>query len=102
VLDWAGLGKERADSTGSHGDEERLAQFTVGAALALLLVRRGFTLEAPPGGPVVLVRDGLRVEPFTLRARLIGDGAERWRRLCVQAGIAAIELGTVRDALRGL
>jgi hypothetical protein len=83
-------------------NEERLAQFTVGAAVALLLVRQGFTLDAPPGGPVVLVRDGLRVEPFTLRARLIGDGVERWRQLCVQAKIADIELGTVRDALRGL
>jgi heat shock protein HtpX len=102
ILDWAVLGKELADSTGSVGHEERLAQFTVGAALALLLVRQGFTLDAPPGGPVALVRDGLRVEPFTLRARLIGDGAERWQQLCVQARIADVELGTVRDALRGL
>jgi hypothetical protein len=102
VLDWAGLGKELADSAGRDGHEERLAQFTVGAALALLLVRQGFTLDAPPGGPVALVRDGLSVEPFTLRARLTGDGAERWQQLCIQAGIADVELGTVRDALRGL
>jgi heat shock protein HtpX len=59
VLNWAVLGKELADSTGSHGHDEHLAQFTVGAAMALLLVRRGFALDAPPGGPVVLVRDAL-------------------------------------------
>jgi heat shock protein HtpX len=102
VLDWAVLGKELAESTGSHGHDEHLAQFTVGAALTLLLVRQGFALDAPPGGPIVLVRGELKMEPFGLRARLIGDGAERWRQLCVQAEIADIELGVVRDALRGL
>ena len=101
VLNWAVLGKELADSTGSHGHDEHLAQFTVGAALTLLLVRQGFALDAPPGGPVILVRDGLRVEPFDLRARTIGSGAEQWRQLCAQAGIADVELGTVSDHLHG-
>jgi len=50
----------------------------------------------------IILRDALRVEPFGLRARLIGEGAETWRQLCLQAGIADVELGTVRDALRGL
>ena len=101
ALDWAVLGKELADSTGSHGHDERLAEFTVGAALALLLLGRGFALDAPPGGPVLLVRGELKLAPFGLRSKLIGDGGEVWRRLCVQAGIADAELGAVRDALRG-
>jgi hypothetical protein len=101
VLNWGVLGKELADSTGSHGHDEHLAEFTVGAAMALLLVGHGFALDAPPGGPVILVRDGLRLEPFELRGRTIGNGAEQWRRICTQMGIADVELGTVRDHLHG-
>jgi hypothetical protein len=34
-------------------------------------------------------------------ARTIGGGAEQWRQICTQVGIADVELGTVRDRRHG-
>jgi heat shock protein HtpX len=100
--DWAGIGRRVAASAKNHQAEPaRLAQFTVGAALAAALIRRGFAVEAPPGGAVALTRGELRLEPFGLAQRLAGgDGeAERWRALCRDAQIADLDLG--REAQAG-
>lgn len=56
----------------------------------------GFGLEATPGAAVVLKRNGLRVEPFVVRARLAAGAAaaEDWQRLCAETGIGETDLGS--------
>jgi heat shock protein HtpX len=93
-LDWVARGRELARSIGGEPPVEPLAQFAVGAAVAVLLARQGFVLEAPPGAPVLLTRGATRVPAFGLRAWLAdAAGAEEWRRLCLEAGIADVDLG---------
>jgi hypothetical protein len=67
----------------------------IGAALAVVLARRGWTLDARPGELVVLSRDGLVIRPFDVMPGLL-DGrlmGEEWRRTCDEAGIIGIDLG---------
>ena len=82
-----------------EGNAASLADYAVAAAVSVALTERGFALATPPGEPPVVVRDGLRLEPFTLRASLAEEGgAERWRVFCDDAGIADVDLG--RSCLR--
>jgi Zn-dependent protease with chaperone function len=96
-LDWAAVGRALARSTKQEEQEgsERFADFTIGAAVAVVLTRRGFTLEAPPGASPVLKRGALSVEPFDLRSRLAagGEAAEEWRHFCSETGIGDVDLG---------
>ncbi|MGH2640770.1 MAG: M48 family metallopeptidase [Actinomycetota bacterium] len=67
----------------------------IGAALAVVLTRRGWAMDAGPGDPVVVSRDGLVIEPFDVMPHLL-DGrlsGEAWQRTCGEAGIAGIDLG---------
>ncbi len=75
-------------------------------ALALLMV--ALLLWLPYASVVCLRLNALtgtaggHPRPFAdLRRNLIGPGADRWRRLCDQAGIADVDLGAGRDALYG-
>jgi hypothetical protein len=94
-LDWKSLDAEVARAVEATGNATGVADFAVGAALSVALVRRGFDVEAPPGGVVVLRKGEVHVEPFKVRQRLEAGHAEaeRWRELCAQAGIADVELG---------
>ena len=69
----------------------------VGAALAVLLASRGWSIEGLPGDPVTATRDGTVIEPFTVVPRLAAGelSAEEWRTVCRDADIAEIDLGTV-------
>lgn len=75
-------------------ESARFAASTVGAALVIALVARGWTLQALPGAPVTLFRDGDRLEPFSVQPRLRSGelSADEWRRFCASAGIGAVEL----------
>jgi heat shock protein HtpX len=67
----------------------------IGAALAVVLARRGWALDARPGEPVVLSREGLVIRPFEVMPGLL-DGrltGEEWQRTCDEAGIVGIDLG---------
>ena len=69
----------------------------IGAALAIVLTRLGWTLDASPGELVVLSRDGLVIRPFEVMPGLL-DGrltGEEWQRTCDEARIVGIAL---RDA----
>jgi hypothetical protein len=94
ALDWDALGRRLAAAVGEDAAEAKgIAEFAVGSALAVALVRRGFTVDASPGGTVVLQRGDVRVEPFGVRAGLGADaGAAAWTALCAQAGIADVDL----------
>jgi heat shock protein HtpX len=66
----------------------------IGAALAVVLARRGWTLDANPGELVVLSREGLVIRPFEVMPGLL-DGrltGEEWQRTCDEAGIVGIDL----------
>ena len=66
----------------------------IGAALAVVLARRGWTLDASPGELVVLSREGLVIRPFEVMPGLL-DGrltGEEWQRTCDEAGIVGVDL----------
>jgi Zn-dependent protease with chaperone function len=95
-LDWKFLGAKVADSLGAEdrSDVARYAGDAVGVALAVALMRRGFVVEAPPGGAIQLKKDGDSVEPFLMRRKLThGEiGAEAWRAFCERVGIGGVDL----------
>jgi hypothetical protein len=95
-LDWKWLDGEVGRAVGATGDAAGAAEFAIGAALSVALVQRGFHVDAPPGGVVVLRKGEVGVETFKVRARVQSghDEAERWRALCREIGIADLDLGS--------
>jgi len=97
ALDWEGVGRAMiARLRLGHGEVEApppaaVAEYAVGAAIALALSRRGFAIEAPPGAPVTMVRGPRRVEPFAVRELVDKDG-EGWRALCAEVGFGDLDL----------
>jgi hypothetical protein len=97
ALDWEGMGRALIQRMGaSEGESEprpalRAADYAVGAAVGLALVKRGFAIEAPPGAQVTLVRASRRIEPFDLRQRVAKD-PEGWRAMCAEIGFANLAL----------
>lgn len=92
-IDWAALGRRLVQAAGApeappadSSRDERFAQFLVGAAVGLALVKRGFQVEAPPGAPLVLVRGEHQVEVFALRKR-VEDDAAGWLSFCAEVGL---------------
>lgn len=73
----------------------------VATRMALALHDEGWQVSAPPGEPVVLERDGDRVEPFTDVARLAsGDlPADEWRQRAQELGIGGLSLGAAAPGL---
>lgn len=74
-----------------------LLSSVIGAALAVVLSRRGWALDADLGEPVVVSRNGFVIHPFEVMPGLL-DGrttGEAWQRTCEEAGIVGIDL---RDA----
>jgi hypothetical protein len=62
----------------------------VAAAVACALVGRGWKVEALPGEPVVLRRDGRALRPFAVMAKLSAGEADpaEWAELHTSAGIS--------------
>lgn len=86
--------KDGADAT----EDERTwaAASLLGAALAVTLHRKGWSLHALPGEEVLLKRqeDAAAVEPFAA-VRKLSDGSmkkEDWQRTCTEAGITDMPL----------
>jgi Zn-dependent protease with chaperone function len=95
-LDWAALGRKVAlRATPDDVDPLLLADYAVGSGVALALSQAGFTVDAPPGSSVALVRGASRFEPFSLRQRLAMGTAEvaAWRSFCAETAIGEIDLG---------
>jgi Zn-dependent protease with chaperone function len=88
------LGRELAPK-GAEPDEARSrGVVALGASLVVALVSRGWTLRADPGDDVTLEHDGVVLSPFTLYSDLEEKKLtpDQWRALCVQAGIADLDL----------
>ena len=89
----------REQSDGSIPDEDiGQAILTItGRALALILVRQGWDLDISPGMPVSVSHNGFEVQPFEVLRELASSSlaAEKWRELCVDAGIDGLDLGAV-------
>jgi hypothetical protein len=71
----------------------------IGAALAVVLARRGWVVDASPGESVAVSADGVVIKPFQVMRDLL-DGrmsGEAWRRTCEEAGIGGIDLGDAAD-----
>ncbi len=72
----------------------------LGAALALALVREGWTLRAEPGAAVSLRKGDAAVEPFKAVEELGTNTLDPavWRARCDELGIAGLDLGTTAEA----
>lgn len=93
MLDWLAVGRKLAAGTETDRPEP-LAEFAVGVALALALLDRGFALDTAPPWEMALVGDGVRFDPFSVRARL-GEpgGSAAWDAFCAETGLAGLDLG---------
>jgi len=82
--------------------EERgsYAMQLLGVALAVALHERGWVIEAGPGAPVVLRREGQTIEPFNVLGQLKDGGlsADEWRALTASSGLVELDLGRVAQA----
>jgi Zn-dependent protease with chaperone function len=89
------LGKKPVDKK----DARAHGATVLGAALAVSLVQRGWSLHADPGERVTLEQGGVSVSPFTLfddlaEKRLTVD---QWRATCAGAGISDLDLAAVSE-----
>lgn len=73
---------------------EGLAHIVIGAALILLLIRRGGRLDAVPGNDVLVTLGAHQLKPFVLLSALKKGGIkeEDWIRQSAELGIAGIPL----------
>jgi hypothetical protein len=96
TLEWKQLGW-RLTSGGEDDLVHGAADWVVGTAVGLALVRAGYVVHSRPGERQTLVRGDDRVDVFALRERLARgpDEVEQWRALCERAGIATVDLGAV-------
>ena len=79
--------------------QETLANTVIGAALALALIKHGWTLEVAPGAAVVVRNGEHSLEPFTVSDSLGSKklSAEDWEKQCHKFGIANIELAAAEE-----
>ncbi len=87
----------------AHAAEQavREAQGGLAMALAALLHRRGWVLEALPGQPVVFTREGCAVRPFDMLAGLLDRSLTplSWRETWASSGLADEDLGALAASL---
>lgn len=74
-----------------------LADKVIGAALAFILYKKGWSVNALPGEPVVLTNGDLFFEPFTVLSDFSSGKLkeDEWAELCRNAGIDAVNIGRV-------
>ena len=94
------FGKSLVDPSNEQPDDENaeaLANAVVGAAMALLLIRRGGQVDIAPGQEVSVNFGAYSLKPFGLLPILKNDGTatDTWIAQCSEVGIAGIELTTV-------
>ncbi|HEY4027590.1 MAG TPA: hypothetical protein VGO86_14275, partial [Candidatus Dormibacteraeota bacterium] len=101
------LGEHVARALGAQGDvapeqARSLAVDVLAVGLALALRAEGWMIQAPPGAPVTMRRQGASMEPFADAARLAAAelDATDWQERCERLGIvdlpvrvAAVEAG---------
>jgi hypothetical protein len=94
------FGKTLVDPADERSDDENaeaLANAVVGAAMALLLIRRGGQMDIEPGHEVSVNLGAYSLKPFGLLPTSKNDGAATvtWIARCAEVGTRGIELATV-------
>lgn len=76
---------------------EALANKVIGSALAYILYKKGWNVNALPGEPVVLRNGDTTIKPFEVLSEFASGKLqeEEWIELCRNAGINAINIGRV-------
>ena len=97
------FGKTLVDYSNEKPEEENaegLANSVVGAALNLLLIQRGGSLDTAPGNDVSVTLNGQQVKPFGILLALKNNEImpEVWSAQCTALNIATINLGEVVPA----
>ena len=66
------------------------AAAVLGSALAVSLTNDGWDVEAIPGAPVTLTKNGRSLQPFDVPSKLASGelSAQAWAEECAQAGVA--------------
>ena len=79
----------------TEGVQNEFLEGLIGAAIAVILARQGWQLNATPGNDVALSQEGLDVFPFVaVRQLLIGEtSADSWGKLCTAVN-GDVVLGT--------
>ena len=98
-LDLGPYGKRIQPRSGPKAPDEFLT--LLGAALAVVLSRRGWAIDAGPGDPVTATSNEVVIKPFEVPRRLsVGQlSVEEWQRTCAESGIADLDLA--RAAMAG-
>ena len=91
----AELGRKIAGQGASDEEAAAIAIGTLGAALALALGRRGWTVKVAPGTEDTVQKGEDVIAPWEVLGRLArGElSADAWRRRCTDLGIAGLDLG---------
>ena len=86
-------------SAGAAEQQQRMLTL-LGAALGLVLLRRGVPVDAEPGAPITFTAGGVAIRPFEILAQL-GEGGsitrEQWAETAASLGIADLDLSTTAD-----
>lgn len=99
AADIKGFGKMLVDYANEKPEDENaegLANAVMGAALILLLIQRGGTLDAAPGNDMSVTLNGQQVKPFGLLPALKHNEltAEDWSARCAALNITGTNLGS--------
>lgn len=99
AVDLVKVGRAAGEKDASVDDARATGRSVLGGALAVALVRRGWTLKADPGDKVTVEQGGVVIAPFSL----FGDVEEKkltpeqWRATCEAAGISTLDLAATPD-----
>ena len=81
-----------------------VAATTIGAALAIALIKRGWLLDVSPGAEVSLQLGEESIKPFAVFPQLVSGelAADAWRSQCAALGIGDVNLATGERVARGI
>jgi Zn-dependent protease with chaperone function len=94
-------------ATSATNDEQRTSALfeAIGRAFAIVLVARGWTIEAPPGEGMRARLQGTdtELEPFNTvwRLRRKQLAPDEWERTCLALGLADVDLGEAAEPAPG-
>ncbi len=80
-------------------DQSAFCQRTIGAALTVALVSRGWEVHTGPGEDILLCRDGKTINAFEVVSDLQQQklSGESWQAVCQESGIGGLDLGNIAD-----
>jgi Zn-dependent protease with chaperone function len=90
LVDWRGMGP-------ANGGATALAGGVLGAALIVLLLEHGASIDTSPGSAITVTKGETTVEPFNVVNGLLTGkiAAAAWLQQCAALGINGVDLSTV-------